>query len=56
MTGDPFTTFAGVKCDLVTRDEAGVPAEVERKFDYVESRQVDYHMARLIDEQRQRPR
>jgi hypothetical protein len=49
VAGDPFTTFAGVKCDLVSFDEAEYRAKSLRKFEMVESRQVDYHMARLIE-------
>ena len=48
--GDPFTVYAGVKCDLVTLPEDKARMRAERKFDFVESRQVDYHMARLISE------
>lgn len=48
VAGDPFTTFAGIQCDLVTNTEEAYRTKVNQKFDYVESRQIDYHMARLI--------
>ncbi len=51
VTGDPFTTFAGIKCDMVTASEEVYLERSKRKHRYVESRQVDYHMARLISEQ-----
>jgi hypothetical protein len=48
VAGDPFTTFAGVECDLISGDDENYLERSKRKFRYVESRQVDYHMARLI--------
>ena len=48
VSGDPFTTFAGVQCDMVTASEDEYRTRSQRKHGYVEGRQVDYHMARYI--------
>lgn len=49
VEGDPFTVYAGLRCDLPSFNANG-QEKVERKFDYIESRQIDFHMARLIAE------
>jgi hypothetical protein len=49
VSGDPFTVFAGVECDLVSHTEEEYTAQSRRRLEMVESRQVDYHMARMIE-------
>jgi hypothetical protein len=48
VTGDPFVPYAGVACLPNSLSIEAAQAQAQRRFAYVESRQVDYHLSRLI--------
>lgn len=48
VEGDPFVVFAGAECSMLGLSEPEALARSRQRLKYVEGRQVDYHMARLL--------